>query len=87
MKTAISTTDAARNLGDYLARVRHTGARFVLMKNRTPVAELGPVPGGSVGTVADMWNAMREVGADDGFADDLARVNSADAVMENPWRS
>ena len=86
MKTPISTTDAARNLGEYLARVRHTGARFILMKNRTPVAELGPVPGSSAGTFADLWDAMRDARADDGFADDLVRVNSSDAPMENPWR-
>lgn len=85
MKIRISTTDAARNLGDYLARVKHTGARFILMKNRTPIAELGPVPGSRSATFAEMWEAMRETRADNGFADDLERVNAADAVMENPW--
>ena len=86
MKTRISTTDAARNLGDYLARIKHTGARFILMKNRTPVAELGPVPGSTSGTFAEMWEAMRETRADSDFAADLERVNVADAVMENPWQ-
>ncbi len=44
MKIEISSTEAARNLGEYLAKIRHTGARIVLTKNGEPVAE--PVPGG-----------------------------------------
>jgi len=28
---------------------------------------------------------MREVEVDEGFAEDLERVNAADTVMENPW--
>lgn len=85
MKIPISTTDAARNLGEYLARVKHTGARFVLMKNRKPIAELGPVSGSSSATFAELWTALRETRADEGFAADLERVNAADAILENPW--
>lgn len=31
--TTISTTEAARHLGDYLARVKHKGEHFLLTKN------------------------------------------------------
>ncbi|MFP4375329.1 MAG: hypothetical protein ACLFPO_13430 [Spirochaetaceae bacterium] len=86
-KSRISTTEAARNLGEYLARIRYTGARFILVKNRKDVAELGPVPGASAGTFAELWDAMRSTAADEGFVDDLIRVNDADVPMDNPWRS
>lgn len=40
--TIISTTEAARHLGDYLARVKHKGEHFLLTKNDQPIAELAP---------------------------------------------
>jgi prevent-host-death family protein len=85
MKTELTTTEAARHLGDYLARIRHTGDRFVLTKSNRPVAELGPVPGGRRTTLRGLWEAMREADVDEDFADDLERVNAADTVMTNPW--
>jgi len=81
----ISSTVAARSLGECLARIRHTGDRFVLMKNRRPVAELGPVSGTRRTTLRALWMAMRETKADEDFARDLERVNAADALMGNPW--
>ena len=86
-KIPISTTEAARNLGDCLAKIRHTGVRFVLMKNRKPVAELGPVAGTGSTSLLRMWEAMREVEADSKFADDLEQVNRSDQVLVNPWQS
>lgn len=86
MKIRISSTEAARNLGECLARIRHTGDRFVLMKNRRPVAELGPVSGTRRTTLRTLWAAMRDTRADEDFARDLERVNSSDAPAENPWR-
>lgn len=86
MKIKISSTEAARNLGECLARIRHTGDRFVLMKNRRPVAELGPVSGTRGSTLRTLWIAMREAKVDEDFVRDLERVNAADAPMENTWR-
>jgi len=85
MKTEVTSTEVARHLGDYLARVRHTGDRFILTKSNRPIAELGPVPGGRGTTLTKLWEAMREVEVDEDFAEDLERVNAADTVMENPW--
>lgn len=85
MKIAISSTEAARTLGDCLARIRHTGDRFIIMKNNRPVAELGPVSGTRGTTLHALWTALKEVGADEEFAKDLERVNASDTVMENPW--
>lgn len=86
MKIEISTTEAARNLGECLERIRHTGDRYVLMKNRRPVAELVPVPAARKTTLRALWEAMRETRADEGFARDLERVNSSDTILDNPWR-
>lgn len=86
MKIKISSTEAARNLGDCLARIKHRGDRFVLMKNRRPIAELGPVSGSRGATLHMLWAAMREARADEDFARDLERVNAADTPMENPWQ-
>jgi len=85
MKEIISSTEAARNLGEYLARVRHRGERFVIVKNNKPIAELGPVSGSRETTLAALWAVLREVRADDDFAADLERVNAADIILENPW--
>jgi len=43
--TVISTTEAARHLGDYLSRVKHKGEHFLLTKNDQPIAELSPARG------------------------------------------
>ena len=86
MKIKIASTEAARNLGECLARIRHTGDRFILMKNSRPVAELGPVSGARRSTLHRLWTAMRESRADEDFARDLERVNASDTPMENPWR-
>ena len=86
MKIEISTTEAARNLGECLARIKHTGDRYILLKNRKPVAELGPVAGSRGTTMRQMWIAMRDMKADSAFASDLERVNQSDEIMQNPWR-
>jgi hypothetical protein len=56
------------------------------MKNRQPIAELGPVSGSRGATLHMLWAAMRETRADEDFARDLERVNAADTPMENPWQ-
>lgn len=85
MKVEITTTEAARTLGDCLARIRHTGVVFVLTKNHRPVAELSPVMGARETRLARLWQAMRDMPVDPEFAHDLERVNAADTVAKNPW--
>ncbi len=41
-KTTISVTDAARNFADYVNRAHYQKATFVLLKNGSPFARLGP---------------------------------------------
>jgi len=83
--TSISTTEAARHLGDYLARVKHKGEHFVLTKNEQPIAELSPVKGSRRATWAEVLAAVARLPRDPAFADDLEKVNAADRVGGNPW--
>ncbi|MFZ0959752.1 MAG: hypothetical protein WAO35_02525 [Terriglobia bacterium] len=41
-KTAISVTDAARNFADCVNRAHYQNVTFVLLKNGSPFARLGP---------------------------------------------
>jgi len=40
----VTATEAARSLGDLLARVRYRGETFLIRRGRKVVAWLGPVP-------------------------------------------
>jgi antitoxin (DNA-binding transcriptional repressor) of toxin-antitoxin stability system len=85
MTVSISTTEAARHLGEYLARIKHRGERFVLTRNDRPVAELIPVAGCHTATWGQVLEALAGLPADPGFADALETVNRADQPAGNPW--
>lgn len=85
MATTISTTEAARHLGDYLARVKHKGERFVIAKNDQPIAELAPAAGRHRGTWGELRAAVARLPHDPSFAADLEKVNQADQPAVNPW--
>jgi antitoxin (DNA-binding transcriptional repressor) of toxin-antitoxin stability system len=85
MAKTISTTEAARNLGDYLARIKHKRETFILHKNDKPVATLGPLPGTRTITFREFWEVWSKLPADPKFADDLEAVNRADRPPKNPW--
>jgi prevent-host-death family protein len=83
--TVISSTEAARHLGDYLARVKHKGETFVLTKNDQPIAELSPAAGSRRATWAEIVEVVARLPRDPTFADDLERVNETDQPAANPW--
>ena len=83
--TTISTTEAARHLGDYLARVKHKGEHFLLTKNDQPIAEILPAIGSRRATWGELLIATARLPRDPAFADDLESVNRADRAAENPW--
>lgn len=85
MKTVITSTEAARHLGEYLARVKHKGEHFILTKNDQPIAELSPASGSRRATWGEIKSALSHLPLDPLFAGDLDRVNLADIPAENPW--
>ena len=86
METLISSTEAARHMGDVLARVKHAGETFVLTKSDKPLARLVRFSGSSQRTTGnEIMRALNDLPWDPNFADDLERVNRMDRVPENPW--
>ncbi|NQX02862.1 hypothetical protein HQ447_19560 [bacterium] len=83
--TRINSTDAARHLDDYLARVKLDGERFLLTKNDQPIAELSPASGSRRATWAEMVDTLAQLPHDPAFADDLEKINEADLPAVNPW--
>jgi prevent-host-death family protein len=92
VKEEISSTEAVRNFGDCLARVRYGGETLIITKGNKPVAELRPIETKTKktkkpkGTFADLLRIWKPDPNDPGFADDLERANSKD-IAENPWDS
>jgi prevent-host-death family protein len=82
---SITSTEAARHLGDYLARVKDNGERFLVTKNDEPVAELSPAGGSRRATWGELKAAMIGHTFDADFADDLERVNESDQLASDPW--
>jgi prevent-host-death family protein len=87
METTITSTEAARHLGDFLARVKHAGESFLLTRSDKPLARLVPVRPGVRAKGAEIMHSLAHLPLDPDFADDLERVNSMDRVPDNPWAS
>ncbi len=87
MKSTVTSTELARNLGDVLARVRYRRESFVIERNGTPVARLIPIEGDAPTLVEAVMAWTTAAPHDAGFADDLERVNAADQPPVNPWDS
>jgi len=85
MRTVITTTEAARHLGDLLSRVRFRNEHFILTKNEKPVAELSPANGSVTATWGELCRAVERLPLDATFAGDLEKVNQSDRVSTNPW--
>ena len=85
MDTTISSTDAARGLGDLLARVKHAGESFLLTKSDKPLARLVPLNAPPKARGDAIMKAIEHLAHDPDFAGDLERVNKMDRIPENPW--
>lgn len=85
METSISSTEAARNLGEILARVKHAGETFIVTKSDKPLACLSPIRAARRATGAEIMEALAHLPCDPDFADDLDRVNRMDVIPEDPW--
>jgi antitoxin (DNA-binding transcriptional repressor) of toxin-antitoxin stability system len=89
IKTSIRVTDAARNFADCVNRVRYQNATFVLLKNGSPVASLGPVSD-KVCTGDELAEILANIGLQDEEAKAWRReLRSARKVLKVPadkWR-
>jgi prevent-host-death family protein len=85
MDITISSTEAARHLGDVLAKIKHTGQSFLLTKSSKPLARIVPVDTRSGGSGDEINRVLSGLPCEPGFADDLERVNRLDSIPANPW--
>ena len=90
MNAVISATEAARRLGDLLARVRYRGETFLIRRGRAVVARLGPAEtkGVSGAEAARLWEGRSRLGPKEAaaFERDLRALRkTARQAVENPW--
>lgn len=88
MATVVSATDAARNFSDLLNRVRYRGESFDIVRGGEVVASISAATRARA-TAVELIAALRKVSApDDGFADDLERVQAEQPTLpSDPWAS
>lgn len=85
MDSVISSTEAARHLGDPLARVKHARESFVLTKSKKPLARLVPFAPAERATGEAIMGALSALPYDPDFADDLDRVNRMGRIPTDAW--
>ena len=90
MSAVVSATEAARRLGDLLARVRYRGETFLIRRGRAIVARLGPADtvGVSGAEAARIWERHSRLGAKEAaaFERDLRAVRkTARQAVKSPW--
>lgn len=85
METTITSTEAARHLGDVLARVKHAGESFILTKSDKPLARLVPITASRRPRGEMIMKALAGLPHDSDFSGDLEKVNRMDQIPENPW--
>jgi prevent-host-death family protein len=56
---AIAATDAAKNFGELVDRVREEGATYVIERHGRPVAQIGPVQTQERKTLRDLIEALQ----------------------------
>lgn len=55
---SIAATDAAKNFGQLVDRVRESGATYVIKRHGRPVAQIGPVEAGKAKTLRNLIAAI-----------------------------
>jgi antitoxin (DNA-binding transcriptional repressor) of toxin-antitoxin stability system len=87
-RTTIAATEAAKNFGRLVDRVRETQATYVIERGGTPVAQISPV-GFKRATIADFKILLRTTPhVDKQYLDeleDIVRRHNKPRVRPNPW--
>jgi antitoxin (DNA-binding transcriptional repressor) of toxin-antitoxin stability system len=88
MNARVSATEVARNLSDFLNRVRYRGERFTVVRGGEDVAEIGPAPRRGVVTLGEVRRALAACPPpDDGFSTDLESIRAEQPPAEPKWGS
>lgn len=88
MAERITATDAARNLSDFLNRVRYKGESFLITRNGEEVGMLSPIATGSPKTVGHLLALLERGFPDEQFAADLEEIRREQPPLpEDPWES
>ena len=88
MLISITSTELARKLGDFLARVRYRRESFIVERGGVAIAMVVPptnVVTASLSEAVAAWTGAAPLDPD--FAADLERVAAADRPPKNPWVS
>jgi antitoxin (DNA-binding transcriptional repressor) of toxin-antitoxin stability system len=84
----VSATEAAKNFGRIVDRVRETRATYVVERGGTPAARIAPVERGPF-TMSDFKDLVSRLPrADAAYLDSVARASAAHnkpRVRRNPW--
>ena len=92
MRSNPSVTEVARNFADYIDRVAYGGERFILMRGKRPVAELGPVPmGRRVRELPMLLASLPPLSLADAASlaeeMEIAREELNEDALHDPWES
>lgn len=84
----ISATEAAKNFGRLVDRVRETRAVYTIERGGVPVAQIGPVPAAPC-TIADLVALLRRLPrVDEGYlraVEDGIRAFNKPTLPRDPW--
>lgn len=84
----IAATDAAKNFGHLVSRVREEGATYVVERGGKPVARISPVgaTGSTMAALKALVAALPHAGSEHGGAVGRAvRRHNTPRVRRNPW--
>ena len=85
----IGATDAAKNFGRLVDRVREEGATYVIERHGRPIAQIGPVEAVKRTTLRDFVDAVRAAPKLDEetlrYIEDGIKMLNRSEVPRNPW--
>jgi len=85
----VAATDAAKNFGRLVDRVREEGATYVIERHGRPVAQIGPVEPAEPKTLRDLVEAIRAAPKLDEetlrYIEEGIAIYNRPEVPKNPW--
>lgn len=86
---SIAATDAAKNFGGLVDRVREEGATYVIERHGRPVAQIGPVSSAEPKTLRNLVDMLRTSPRLDEetlrYIEEGVAASNRPEVPQNPW--